>query len=83
MSDSQTDGMYDSLGKANDDYEDDICPTCGHHVTLDLETVDEDTMVKIGGKCFYCHCGCNVFRKLKSDNSRYVCNSCGELYQGE
>lgn len=48
-----------------------------------LETEDTDTMVKIGGQSFRCHCTCNVFRKVKTDHSKYVCNACGELYQGE
>ena len=47
------------------------------------ETDGKDIMVKIDGKFFRCHCGCNVFRKLKSNASKYVCNSCEEVYTGE
>lgn len=41
----------------------------------------KDVMPKIGGKSFYCDCGCNVFRALAP--LRYKCNSCGAQYIGE
>jgi hypothetical protein len=36
--------------------------------------------LKVGGEEFRCPCGCNVFTAL--GRSRYICNACGEHYQG-
>lgn len=46
------------------------------------ENKQEDIMVKVSGKTFYCEqCGSNVFRK--DNENKYVCNGCGCKYIGE
>ena len=45
-------------------------------------TEDKDVMIFIQKKSFRCDCGCNVFRRLKADRNKYVCNACGETYEG-
>jgi hypothetical protein len=50
---------------------------------VEVETIPEDVMPKVGGKSFRCECGCNVFRVAVSDSSVYVCNSCQARYRGE
>lgn len=49
------------------------------------ELTKQDFMVKLPGssRTFQCTCGCNVFRKLKEDLTKYVCNSCELIWQGE
>lgn len=44
----------------------------------------DNVMVMIGGRSFYCPCGCNVFNHPKQDDlALYECNACGERYLGE
>ncbi len=52
---------------------------------LDEETEDGDCFIKFPdqSKYFRCECGCNIFRHLKKDKTKYKCNSCEELYQSE
>ena len=49
-----------------------------------MTTEDEDKMLYIGGSktSFRCGCGCNVFRALKADPSRYKCNGCRSIWKG-
>ena len=42
----------------------------------------ESVMVKIGGKTFRCHCGCNVFHHPKDLPDVYECNACNTQYEG-
>lgn len=37
---------------------------------------DGEVMVMVGGASHRCDCGCNVFRRLKRDATRYRCNGC-------
>jgi len=39
-------------------------------------------MPHVNGNPFYCSCGANIFRKLKSDPAVFVCNACGLQYRG-
>lgn len=39
-------------------------------------------VVKIAGKGFRCHCGCNVFHHPKKRPEVYECNACNEWYEG-
>jgi hypothetical protein len=50
---------------------------------IDAETVNEDSFVMINKKSFRCECGCNVFRKLVVDKTKYKCNACEIVYQSE
>lgn len=49
-------------------------------VTVDGKVAD--FTVRIGGKPFFCDCGCNVFHKPDDENLHlYQCNACGTQYQ--
>ena len=41
-----------------------------------------DSMLKVGGKPFYCSCGANVFHKGNKPGL-WVCNGCGTEYADE
>lgn len=41
-----------------------------------------DSMLKVGGKPFYCSCGANVFHK-GNKLGLWVCNGCGTEYADE
>ncbi len=43
--------------------------------------VTQNTMLKVGGRRFYCACGANVFTKWSDDI--YDCNGCDLSYKGE
>lgn len=48
---------------------------------------EEDRMIYIGGvtACFYCDCGCKVFRQIdvkENGNPIYRCNSCRIRHEG-
>ena len=47
---------------------------------LEEETDGIDRIVTLTGEheSFRCVCGCNIFRNLKSDESKYKCNACKE-----
>lgn len=47
------------------------------------ERVTPDSMVKINGKSFRCHCDCNVFHRYTDSENVYICNSCDEVYKAE
>ncbi len=62
------------------------CKECGQDSLKDFEdftTVKEDSMIYINGKNQRCECGCNVFRKLLTDPSKYKCNACRAIYSTE
>jgi len=41
-------------------------------------------MLKIAGKPYRCHCGCNVFHHPDKENlSLYECNSCKAVFSSE
>lgn len=40
-------------------------------------------ILKVAGKPFRCECGCNVFKHLSVDRTRYKCNACDAIYQSE
>lgn len=40
----------------------------------------KDEMLFLKDECFYCDCGCNVFRKKEGCDDKYVCNSCKAQY---
>lgn len=46
--------------------------------------IPKDTLLKVNGKTYRCHCGCNVFRPVKDDDRPnrkiYQCNGCGDWY---
>jgi hypothetical protein len=52
-----------------------------------FDVINSNVMLKIGGKSRRCHCGANVFSKLRGPfhggTERYECNGCGELYETE
>lgn len=51
----------------------------------EAETRPADKMLYVAGRTesFRCECGCNVFRQLVADESRYRCNGCGAVYVSE
>jgi hypothetical protein len=54
-----------------------------YELTQDNSTVGVDSFCMINGKAFRCECGCNVFRALQRDTTKYKCNACEEIYQSE
>ncbi len=45
---------------------------------------NENFIIKINGKRFYCNCRCNVFHKPhKEIQNIYKCNACGCEYESE
>lgn len=43
--------------------------------------INNNTMVNINGKCFYCTCGANVFTQYE-DNT-FKCHACEAEYEGQ
>jgi hypothetical protein len=43
----------------------------------------KNIMLKVGGKPFRCHCGCNVFHRPEDRLDAYECNACETLYEGD
>lgn len=42
----------------------------------------ENFTLKIGGKAYYCQCGCNVFHKPDAELPNvYRCNSCDDTFE--
>jgi uncharacterized Zn-finger protein len=40
-------------------------------------------LLKVGGKSFYCECGCNVFNHPNGDADEYKCNGCPNVYRAD
>jgi len=41
-------------------------------------------LLKVNGKSFRCHCGCNVFHHNEEyDTDIFECNSCHEIYSSK
>lgn len=47
-----------------------------------VEDKNKNITVKIGGKPFYCNCGCNVFHHPDNNLNLYKCNACENIYIG-
>lgn len=47
---------------------------------MEKTETNKDWTLTIGGKYFYCDCGCNVFKKNLYDETKYICNSCKAQY---
>lgn len=43
----------------------------------------ENVTVRINGKLFRCHCGCNVFHHPKANPQVFECIACEDWYEGE
>lgn len=41
-----------------------------------------DVMLYVNKQLMSCDCGCNVFRHVDNDASRYRCNACAATYAG-
>ncbi|SOY65634.1 conserved hypothetical protein [Cupriavidus phytorum] len=44
---------------------------------------DINIMLRVGGKPFRCHCGCNVFHHPEDMPRAYECNACEALYEAD
>jgi len=56
----------------------------GYRGKVLLNNTVKSHMIKIGGKRFYCECGCNCFHKPDlEDEFIYKCNACNSVYKGE
>ncbi|NPV00033.1 MAG: hypothetical protein HPY53_01510 [Brevinematales bacterium] len=79
-------GMSDRVYSCFDEAENYLCELRDIHIRRKYpaaEDLSEETyMPKVNDQSFHCSCGANVFKKMKTDQSVYICNSCGLQYRG-